>query len=406
MPLFDEEEDIVEVPEPDKVVEEPDTPSVYETEVKHISPEIRYEGDPWEVTYYSQLLGGNSFPQRLDMGLSRTIQQYVRIKDYVILQTDSLSHDTDDQQITTLTGTSNLYPGVEPNAGDMFIARMSDNRWGLFTVTQHRRSGYYGHRTNEITYEFVDYMSDDYQRNLDLKTAETLYFDSSDPLAPGMSKQKRLESYDIATRLNEVIHWWWDEYYDLDTQTAIGSVSEYRKVYDEKLTEFMARILPEQVTYHLPAMKRYVVPSKRAKKSFASVWDILADGEPTHLRRVDRYVHEVTKREFLARHIYSAVAFSKVDYVAVPHSQPSLLGLVTYTENEYDGDDTYVFSKAFYDHDLTAMTPLEVLVNKVLRQESYTLEEVIKEIEALYEADRMVIFYRIPVICWLLIQLL
>lgn len=405
MPLWNEEP--TEAESTEVTVEIPETTSVYEGEAPQLIDGIQYQGDPWQGTWYSQLLDTDDVPQRLDLQLSPTIQQYVKIVNYVVLQSSSLTPSTDENIITELTAEVVLYPGVTPNRGDHFVAPMSDGRVGLFVVTNFERTGYYKQQTHQVTLELVDYMSEVYQANLDLKTVQTLYFDPNNPLSPGTTAQVTLQRYDTASKLMEIVNWWWDEFYDLTTRTGIHPGWEASgRSYDASVVEFLTKIIPYDVYKYLPKLFNYPIPSQNYKKQFSSVWDILIDGETTHLRRIDRYVTTASIAEFRAQYVYSAVGFSHVDQVIIPSKQSTLIGYNSYLVNERVDDATYVMSPGFYEGKVQEMTPLELIVYKAITQQSFTLEEVVKEIEYLYDAPKEKQFYRIPVIIWLLLRLI
>jgi len=389
------------------VVEIPPTSSVYEGETKQLIEGIQYNGDPWKGTWYSQLLDEDDIPQRLDLKLSPTIQQYVKIVDFVVLQSSELSPSTDENIITELTAEAVLYPSVTPNRGDHFVAPMSDGRIGLFVVTALERTGYYAQRTHQVTLELVDYMNETYQANLDLKTVQTLYFDPANPLSPGTSSQATLQRYDTASKLMELVHWWWDEFYDLTTRTGIHpGYEDSGRTYDAEVIEFLTKILPYDIYKQLPKLFNYPIPSQTYKKQFSSVWDILVDGEVTHLKRIDRYVRTTPIAEFRAQYVYSAVGFSHVDRVIIPSKQSTLVGYNAVIAEETVLSDTYVMSSGFFEEKVQEMTPLELIVYKAITQQSFTLEEVVQEIDYLYEAPLEKQFYRIPVMIWLLLRLI
>lgn len=392
-----------EVPRDESKLDLPDTVAVYQEEVKELMG-VTLEGDPIDATYYSQILLGDDHPERLDMNLSPTLQAYTRINDMVLLG-DGSGHDfdSDEHQVSTVELNAVLYPSVVPNRGDHVVHRMSDNQIVFFVVTSVTRVKAYYNSSYRVTYRFVSYMDGDIQAQLNEKTQKTYYFDKDKPYGELLVQQKRLTKREAITKLDEIVNWWYDDHYNKLATTALCTTDSGNPVYDGEVVVFMAKTIPNDVYDYLPRLKVYAIPSNSYNSRYNSIWDILEDGEPTHLRRIDRYSKDVPTSTVRSLLVYSGIGFSSIKYIRIPSKQDTLKGKSEYKPN--DDTPTYVFSKAFYDGVTDKMTPLEVLVYRCLNNETVKLDDVVKEITLLTDKEPIERFYQIPVLVWLLVSL-
>lgn len=396
MPLFDDTPS--KAPDVTETITAPDSATVYDTKPE-VKTAITLEGDPWTTkAYYSQVLGKDDTTRRLDLGLSPTLQQYVRINNFVILQTTELGANTDENIITVVAGEGTIYPSVVPNVSDHFVAAMSDGRMGLFIVKAVNRIKYYSYTAWNIAYELVDYHNEVYQRNLDAKTIDTWTYDPENPLVPLKGGNQSQDRYDITRKLKELCSWWYDEFYDLRTQTGIHP--GYQRLYDGNLIEFMNTVIPTKLKQFQPDLRVYATPTGEHKRTFRTIWNVIVDGETTGLRRIYRHSKVASTKGFGSSYIYTTIALADMGGVVFPSKEPTLVKLSAMDETQ----TAYVFSEAFYDDDKTNMTMLEKIVVQALANESYTTKVVITEIEALYDLPLEIQFYRIPVLLWLLLR--
>lgn len=376
------------------------TATVY-TDVNLTSTQFEMDGYAWPVSaYFSQVLSADDSPRRLDVHLSPTLQQYIRINNFVILTDGDPSPSTDSQVITTMEGQGKIYPSLVPNAGDMFIATLRDGRSGLFVVTHVERTQSFSASVWDITYQLVDYLNQIYQDNLDIKVIKDLYFDEEtkrcdDGLKTVVSKQA------ISDHIAMLVNRWWDEFYDLKTGVCVVKINDAR-YYDHMINRFMLEIVPYDLYRTLPSIQEFTIPASQYAKRYNTLWDIMAYGEFSQFDYISRHVLLMNRTEFLSGNVYTGIGYNQIEGIIHPSLQPSL-----FSANAVDMSNIqYIFTKAFYDKETTKMAPIETLVYRAISGEVNTYDDIIAVVKTVL-ADKTPEkrFYSLPILVWLLIRL-
>ena len=132
MPLVTEEEAVEPIAQ-EQPLRARETPKNYQDnvvdtkEVDHSSLLTYVSGSSWTVNYYSQILGQDQVGVTQQVDQSGVYQQYKEIKNFELKVQSPLSQDQDPEtKVFEVVGTSNLYPSIVPNTGDMFIADVGD----------------------------------------------------------------------------------------------------------------------------------------------------------------------------------------------------------------------------------------------------------------------------------------
>jgi hypothetical protein len=400
MPLYDTTEPDAPSPKAETLIEAivtKETATVY-TNNNVTGSDFEIDGYNWPVTFYSQILAADDSPRRLDLHLSPTLQQYVKINNLLVVADDEPDPSTDLNTITTLEGIAKIYPSVIPNPGDMFIGNLRDGRSALFVVTHVVRQGYLSGSVREITYQMVDYLSDVYSNNLDIKVVKELYFDKETKLCDNGLKST-VSLGEVYASINMVATRLWDEYYDLLAQSLIVKIGESR-MYDHSVNSFIAKIIPYQIYKTKPNIIEYNIPSNRYSKVYNTLWDVMAHGSFAQFEFVSRNALVMSRSEFIATNIYSSVGHAQIDAVIHPSMQPSLYGAST-----EDYGTGYIFSEYFYSNQLDRMTTLEKLVGKSIRGETASYADIITELRGAINDSSSKRFYKLAIILWLLIRL-
>ena len=395
-----------EIPETGEVAEtllEPvitkKTSTVY-TDDNITNTQFDIEGYAWQTHgYYSQLLGDDDSPRRLDLHLSPTLQQYVRVNNFVIMTEDNPTPSTDSQTITTFEGSGKIYPAVVPNAGDMLVGNLRDGRQALFVITHVERSNVYASTTWEVTFQMVDYHSNIYQQNLDIKVVEELYFDI-DSKSCGDSALQTIPKEDVYANIYSIAHRWWDEFYDLKAEVAIVEIKACR-YFDHMINRFVSEIIPYDIYRELPKLREYTIPANGYSKKYNTVWDIMAHGGVNQFDFLSKHVELLDRTAFLSGNIYTGVGYAQIDGIIHPSLQPSLYGM-----NAVDDGIGYLFSSHFYDKETTSMKKIELLVYKAIHSEHVSYEEILEVLkETMSDTAAENRFYSYPILLWLLIRL-
>lgn len=355
------------------------------------------DGSPWPITYYSQLLGSDDAPRQLDLTLDPSLQCYTRINKFIIMASNELEASTDAETgISTVSGNGQIYPGVVPNVGDHFVGAMPDGVVGLFIIKSLSRISFYSYSAYDITYELFDFHATKYQNNLTAKTVETLTFDASNAGCPGAvgtdDGKAEANGYTLARLVNQ----FYDQFYDLESRTALMPVEGQSGRYDASLAKFFTSIVGRDLRQHHPMLTVYETPTGRYEKKLRTVLDVMLDGEDYGLDYITKTVGEASTATFQSGYVFNTIHTTSINMVRVPANEDTLNGGIVHEI------EPYVFTEAFYDRTTVDMSLTEKYVSDALEGKQVTLDKVGVEVNALHTKTPKERFYLIPVYIWLL----
>lgn len=359
---------------------------------------ISLNGSPWDVVYFNQVLRTNDTPRQLDTGIDPSLQQYVRVKNYELSVTDGLDFDYDQTNgISELTGGAEMWPGLAPHIGDMFVARMKGNRMGLFVVKTAVPMQYLSYTGYRITYELFDYHNDDYQTDLDRKVIKEMFFDKdSRGCVDALEEGEKI--VDVGLVLARLTQWWYDEYYDLMTETALYPRGS--KTYDPFVVSFFRELVNRNLRGYNPLVSQYSCENGHYKKNIRTIFDLLIDNNAYGLSFVSKSMKTVYSTSFLTGSVYNNIGTTAVREVIWPTTDETLVASSSgFLPGEY-----YVFSKAFYESDLINMVYYERMVYEALRGTKATVDELTKLVDSMESMSTEKRFYMIPVTIYLLLH--
>ncbi|CAH0448073.1 virion structural protein [Vibrio phage vB_VpaM_sm033] len=404
MPLYNDDE-VPEVPQQEEEVIVRDTATVYEGQTKtddipplHIT---EIQGNPWTVeTFYSQYLGADDYPRRFDPSLSRTLQQYLATRNLVLKTTSELSFELDEDVITTLSGTANVYPGIIVNQWDMFVARVKDGRRGLFTVNELPRPlTYLSYTAYEINYQLVEWIKDDTFEKLEAKVVKTLYFNPDNPLCPTDNLVEITSRETIIQRIIKYVDLYYSYFFDRRNRTFTFD-DEGTKTYDNAVVEFMNNMVPNQARHKTrhPRADKFDVPSIDYHRKSKTIYDILLDNELNLLPIVDKEYCISSSAAFYSVFVMHSILMTDIAGVWHPSGMRNL-------ESGAPVKGTYIFSDGFYKEKPEGT--FETLIYKALNGEAIDFQEVDEEVELHFSESSMSDLYRfMPIYIWLYVRLL
>lgn len=398
MPLINNTKQSVEktAPEPEErkvaaVYEKPDEPQKYAT---------YFEGNPWTVTYYSQILGEDDYPSRLDMAKDPSLQNYLKIVDLqLMIPDDEFSFNRDEVMVTSVTGSANVFPGIPVNQYDHFIAKNRDGSTGVWVVTEPPEPiTWYNYHGHTIQFELVDFINSSYDIEFKRKTVDIRYFDINNPTCPG-SNIKKVDNYAmIREALKTIVSMLYTQYYDQLTRTLllIDPDTGTRK-YDGNAVNFVREFLPYEVRGARPVIQQYSTPTGEYQSLHKTIWDVLLDGDLTRMPLITSTVADVSTQEFNSPFIATGIGMVHIDQVVHPGDGDLFNGVIDESELRQ-----YVFETPFYVDDELNMSDLESTVRKALRNEHYDMEPIYQWVKALPSVSYTQRFYRLLVLLWLL----
>lgn len=380
----------------DKIERDIDTAAVYKGETD-FNVGISLNGSPWDVTYYNQVLRTNDTPRQLDTGIDPSLQQYVRIKNYNLMTTEGIDFDYDPATgISDLTGAGEMWPGQAPHIGDMFVAKMKGNRMGLFVIKTAVPMQYLAYTGYRVTYELFDYHDDNYQADLDRKVIKEMYFDADKQgCCDAISDKEQIT--DVGLVLSRLVQWYYDEYYDLMTETALYPRGS--KTYDPFVVRFFREIVNRNLRGYNPLLTQYSCENGMYKKNIRTIFDLMIDNNAYGMGFVSKKMKTAYSSAFLTGSVYNNIGTTAVREVIWPLEDQTL----SPGSSGFLAGETYVFSEAFYTADLVNMDIVEKMVYEGMRGTKPDIGELTAFIDSLESQTTEKRFYYIPVAIYLLL---
>ncbi|AGX01943.1 virion structural protein [Erwinia phage PhiEaH1] len=424
MSLFDVDES-VPIPKPEQPVLNP-TPYKgvpVDTQVIPLKTLLTaIEGRRWVVTWFSQVLGGDGETAAQQDSRLAINQQYKRINDLELKVTDPIPvNPTYNVEATEFEarGRANMYPGVIPNPGDMFIADLGDGRPGLFIVISPvEQKTIFTQTTYSIEYTLKQYLTPEDHQDLIEKTVREYYF-VRDFLDTGINPLITTEAHEQYVQLLEMREALPQEYLNqyIDREFSTLLVPGFDRVYDPFLTTFVDTCFGDKVTeVFTRGLNKPTVMDDRQRLP-VTLFDAIVDLRPRTLKRADKQIKLLSTRLFHRNPYYGGIRYSGLyDVVYPPNARAGDItegqswaerGLPPPPEPNTDGsrdipavmaDGYYILSKAFYDRDTTNLSLLEAMVWQMFDNNTVDPASVIKLWDKSYDWEPLSQFYLLPVL--------
>lgn len=452
MPLYDVNTDPTTPPAPEQSItiqpEQHKSVIVDTRRTDRINLVVGIEGSPWHVTWFSQVVAQDSALKTFSLSMPATIQPMRMVHDLELRVTSPLtpSHIAEEGAMT-LSGTANMYPGIIPNPGDVFIADIGDGRDGVFQITEVERKSIYAESSYEIQYQIIDYVTDIIRGNLNQKVVETLYF-VRDLMSVGHTPIITGDEYDTRNYLVSYFTTWMNIYLPMFTAKSskllLVPMQGSRAIYDHFLNKFINTVFGVSEFPMLQHVRSLAV-RESAAMGVDTILDVIAERIPGKGGWISRNMGLAWAVTFSPRARTASVYHSGVSHMVFPDDAGESCNV---TENDFGvvSMDTikldtsyvpttidvksgnlvtkvpvvtplhqvtrYIFSNAFYDfyspysqrrinNDRSGMSILELEITKYLEREPLDivrLEQVIGETNKMPMVEQ---FYLTPIIALL-----
>jgi len=285
-------------------------------EIDHSSLLTFISGSSWHVDFYGQVLGSDQVGNTLDLSQEGAYQQYHKIINLELKVTDPLSQSQNSEtSLFEVTGTAQLYPGITPNEGDVFIADVGDGRGALFSVLSVSRKTIYKESAFEITYKLIDYVNDELTTNLNDKTVEVNHFDR-DRLRGGYNGL--ITDDDISRRvvvkklIESLTQTYEDMFFDVESNTIAFNDPIDGLVYDPHLIKVLRKL---SVNWkRLPrALNCSNVPGQRV----TTLWDYITDGE-LYTMPFTQVMANSAVVNYATQPLLGGIAWTNIRHVRIP----------------------------------------------------------------------------------------
>jgi len=287
------------------------------------------EGSPWQVEYYSQLLNNDNPTQGQSLGTGAEFQQYVRYKRYELRVTAALTQTQDTTTKTMqITGTANVYPGLIPNDGDMFLAETVEGRLGVFEVTNTERKAITKATTYSIEYVFVDYATQDRVNDFKKKTQRTYVF-MRDLYSRGRAPYLESNVYDEQMKLRrlyeEMVQIYFEQFFNRQFMTLTIPGQDW-SVYDHFLTKAVLSFFDTTESHHYKHVKLMNLEDDERFQT-NTLWDVIGTLQYSRLNYIATQAGLVHARSFNANPMLTPIFYTKLQYVVYPRDPVCSVGI-------------------------------------------------------------------------------
>lgn len=277
------------------------------------------EGASWIVDYYSQVLTQDSNLSGLQSSVDNPYQTYTLVKGLELKVTTVLSTDQDDStKAMRVMGTSTIYPFLIPNEGDMFIADIGQNRFGLFRVVSTTKKSIFKEATYEISYNLD---TDDPVKINELFTRaiDTKYF-HKDFLLHGQSPLLIKSEAEALIQLEKdykiIFDRYIKQYFSQEFKTLMLPGQEY-KIYDPYLVGYMLNRFTSEDNLTMLHLRKLNLDDDPVSKA-DSFWTMLKLRDIGILNTSFKRFGLVPAKAFTRNPVYQGIAYSGFDHVIYP----------------------------------------------------------------------------------------
>ena len=278
------------------------------------------DGGAVTVNYYSQILNADDENSPQQVQRNPIYQQYLLVHNLELrIQTPLTASQDQESKEMLVPGSAILYPGLIPNAGDMFVADVGDGRAGIFAVTSAEKKSIQKDSTYRIDYVLVDIATDEKLADLRRKTIKEAHF-VKDYLKFGQNPQVLAPDYNILLQLEDLykilVGQFFNEFYSRDFATIIVP-DQTLPTYDPFLTKALLDWVSTDEHPFVQKVKRLNVYSEPIMNT-PTVWDALSKMSRTVLPAVARKMGLVNVINFYSPGEYGGVYYSGIQRVIYP----------------------------------------------------------------------------------------
>lgn len=339
------------------------------------------EGAPVTVTYYKtshapiDIRTGPSDISQLGHSVHK---DFTKIHDLEMrLQGDLAGNFQDEDNSFEVTGEAVLYPGFEPNVGDIFFLSLGNGKIGEFKVDNKTPMTYRQGKCYKISFNLLRYVTAQSAAKLEEGVRETLYFDKKMYAGEGAWTLLTHESFitykSLESLRKELIQHYMNKFFATDS----GSFLRPDGIYDPYVVSFWRKKLSwSDINRKIDQL------THRVRDYHKCIWYMFTD-------RVNTYQLE----GITATHSFD---FMTADALATDHN--ALLNRHYLVLEDNGGErQSYVFSSNFYSEYIDQMNDVERMVYVYLKERKIDPSVVVNLCEQYPLMSDMDQFYLIPV---------
>lgn len=286
------------------------------------------------IPYVNNQLGATGFA----LEKAAIHSSYDKIVKFEILLTDELSIEIDSETgEASAEGEAYIYPGIQPNSGDLFYLRLLDDQIGVFIVDSVDRLAISRSTYHKISFHLYSYLDEHIRDKIKTSVRETLHFNKEKYFNDTITLLTDSSHNALTTLLkfrDKLYSYYISRHYRKDVQTFVDTENGR---YDPCLIEFLIRKIPNSrinIFQLLPGIdNRYE----------ETIWHALIKRDLTSLTCIN---HVESYVKFFAWDAYLTLANKfTIPVVRERLSDIQSKRLIPVTSNTYD---VYHFSKWMY----------------------------------------------------------
>lgn len=399
------------------------------------------------VDGFFQRLRAEDHPRAQDITLEPAQQSYDRIQNLEIRLQGDLSHSVDDKSKEwTVTGEAVTYPGLTPQTGDMLKLDVGQGTWGVVAITNSSPTSIHPSPPHRITFQLQYRMDEERLKDLEEKVVNN-YFFVMDFLRSGKNPFIIDKEHSQYRKLDQLFGAMVSDYFKSfysDVNKTLIVPGQDGGAYDPFLVQAVLSIL--SVTEHpmVAELTRHAIDCQYAYNT-TTIWDALTRVEASYLYTACQRVGLVNKGTIRDRGVFGGAYWAKFQQLVFPADRrrdadvqfakvvmPDLMPiksagvpvtdlnrlivnntdtvnmeladiavLTTREIPEVNQDMYYVFTKAFYDKDMSSLSQIEKLTWSVLDHNEVDVDTLYLLVDRSRRWDRLERFYFVPVLMYL-----
>ena len=405
------------------VVPRPERSEIVDSEylpAQHIINQV--EGTPVTVNYYRQLLGADDATKPLQLGTTKALQKYSKIRNAVVRITSGFNPTQDEESKEwDATGSGTIQHDMRPNENDMMVMDTGEGQIGLVVITKVTKAAYTKKAAYDFEFKLIDRLDPDRQTskwidNLESKVVSTYVFDESllELLDnPFLTEEDHLAFTEIVEAREALKDYYIPQFWMKSVNGYLPPL-QFETLYDGFHAKFCRQV-------GLYDIRRDITLLNNGPLDYNTVhtlWDAISDMNTRQWNNLIKKFGEVPARLMRKYPVLRGVGYSLYSYTLYPLEDigieddvydgfaPSPLQLrpepfvpeMVPSYKPVDVDGFYVFSEAFYAASNEEMCSFERAVYAMLRNEYVNIKYVSQFYKEYFNLRKYEQFYYGPIL--------
>lgn len=404
MPIYGISDDIEET-----IVDKDKTSLVprFESDTNDVDVPVMLPGFDWTVTYFHRVVVEDNLVTAYDSELDITLQDYVRIDNFLIKVSDPLSTGNVDD----ISGSGVVDLDITPTPNDLILTKIPDGRTVLLVITDVDILSYSDTRLYTIEYRLhagLDSIDDPVFTKLLQSTVDRKIYNKDyriDNTTPLYSEKEVSIRKKFLSNIENLMSVWVDAFISPSTYNYLGYIDDGKLIYDPLMEHFINDIIGIS---KLPTRTKVLLKSNKS----ISILDYIVNSN-MNKSRIYEYtlksnVETLNGNPFLMSLLFSGIN-DIIEVVDIANNEDEERTIV----NEYYpkvSSVSYIFSNGVYrvikdsvSKDILGddITLFESVFIDILNGVKVDHNDLLILTEEIYMLDKKEMFYYIPILTYL-----